>query len=176
MIDAAQGSGQVFYGITFDSTFDASAQTTTVQNGLKMYAGPYGGNGGNCCNDGKSAAFKNHTYFCKDPNDWLPDKTYTFSGGARPHAPSGLNLLHLLPRIPRMKTSPRLGAATESRMQSRRWFRAREPKSLVAAAPRKSPRAGKTQHQHHLLHHKLLPHPNSSPTRTTAPRDSRASS
>ena len=34
-IDAAQGSGQVFHGTTFDSTFDASAQTTTVQNGLK---------------------------------------------------------------------------------------------------------------------------------------------
>jgi len=46
-----------------------------------MYAGPYGGNGGNCCSDGKSAAFKNHTYFCQDANDWLPDKTYTFSGG-----------------------------------------------------------------------------------------------
>ena len=117
-----------------------------------------------------------------------------FRGVARPHAPSGLNLLHLLPRIPRMKTSPRLGAATESRMQSRRWFRAREPKSLVAAAPRKSPRAGKTQHQHHLHHrltrlhrhhqlhhhqlhhHQLLPHPNSSLTRTTTPRDSRESS
>jgi hypothetical protein len=68
-IDAAQGSGQVFYGITFDSTFDASAQTTTVQNGLKMYAGPYGGNGLDCCSDGKSAAFKNYTYFCQDPND-----------------------------------------------------------------------------------------------------------
>ena len=68
-IDAAQGSGQVFYGITFDSTFDASAQTTTVQNGLKMYAGPYGGNGLDCCSDGKSAAFKNYTYFCRDPND-----------------------------------------------------------------------------------------------------------
>ena len=80
-IDAAQSSGQVFYGITFDSTFDASAQTTTVQNGLKMYAGPYGGNGLECCSDGKSAAFKNHTYFCQDANDWLPDKTYTFSGG-----------------------------------------------------------------------------------------------
>tara|TARA_B100001564_G_scaffold124100_1_gene103626 strand:+ start:154 stop:549 length:396 start_codon:yes stop_codon:yes gene_type:complete len=65
-IDAAQGSGQVFYGITFDSTFDASAQTANVQNGLKMYAGPYGGNGLECCSDGKSAAFKNHTYFCQD--------------------------------------------------------------------------------------------------------------
>ena len=83
-IDAAQGSGQVFHGTTFDSTFDASAQTTTVQNGLKMYAGPYGGNGLDCCSDGKSAAFKNYTYFCQDPNDWMPDKTYsgTATGGA----------------------------------------------------------------------------------------------
>ena len=78
-IDAAQGSGHVFYGITFDSTFDASAQTTTVQNGLKMYAGPYGGNGLDCCSDGKS-----RTTRCQDPNDWMPDKTYsgTETGGA----------------------------------------------------------------------------------------------
>ena len=80
-IDLAQGSSQVFNGIAFDSTFSAAAQTTTVQNGLKMYAGPYGGNGLGCCSDGKSAAFKNHAYFCQDANDWLPDKTYTFSGG-----------------------------------------------------------------------------------------------
>ena len=85
-IDDAQGSGQVFYGITFNSTFDAYADNLawSVQNGLKMYAGPYGGNGLDCCSDGKSAAFKNYTYFCQDPNDWMPDKTYsgTETGGA----------------------------------------------------------------------------------------------
>ena len=84
-IDAAQGSGHVFYGITFNSTFETYATQTTwsVQNGLKMYAGPYGGNGLDCCSDGKSAAFKNYTYFCQDPNDWMPDKTYsgTETGG-----------------------------------------------------------------------------------------------
>ena len=31
-----------------------------------------------CCGvNGKSACFKNHAYACKDPNDWLPDKTYS---------------------------------------------------------------------------------------------------
>ena len=75
-IDAAQGSGHVFHGITFNSTFETYATQTTwsVQNGLKMYAGPYGGNGLDCCSDGKSAVFKNYTYFCQDPNDWMPDK------------------------------------------------------------------------------------------------------
>ena len=99
-IDLAQGSGQVFDGITFNSTFDAAAQTTTVQNGLKMYAGPYGGNGGNCCDDGKSASFKNHTYFCKDPNDWLPDKTYTFSGGGTSTCTEWLELTTPTPTNP----------------------------------------------------------------------------
>ena len=65
-----------------------------------MYAGPYGGNGGNCCNDGKSAAFKNHTYFCKDPNDWLPDKTYTFSGGGTSTCTEWLELTTPTPTNP----------------------------------------------------------------------------
>ena len=77
-IDVGQGSGQVFDGITFNSTFSAAAQTTAVQDGLKMYARVESGLA--CCSDEKSAAWKNYTYFCKDPNAWLPDKTYTPPG------------------------------------------------------------------------------------------------
>ena len=65
-----------------------------------------------------------------------------FRGVARPHAPSGLNSMQL---DSRMKTSQRLGAATESRMRSGRKFRTREPKSWVAAAPPKSLRATKNE-------------------------------
>ena len=98
-IDAAQGSGQVFYGITFDSTFDASAQTTTS---LKMYAGPYGGNGLDCCSDGKSAALTTRIS-AKDPNDWMPDRTYsgTETGGAK-HA----SILDLIMSNPNAMDNP----------------------------------------------------------------------
>ena len=78
-IDQGQTAGNEIAGVTLDANFDAATATTTVQNFLIGWGERYG-----CCSDGKSAAFKDHKYFCKDPTDWLPDKTY-----------SGLSLIHI---------------------------------------------------------------------------------
>ena len=71
-IDQGQTAPNELAGVTLDANFDAASATTTVQNFLIGWGERYG-----CCSDGKSAAFKDHKYFCKDPTDWLPDKTYS---------------------------------------------------------------------------------------------------
>ena len=59
-------------GVTLNANFNAAKATAGVKNYLTGWGERYG-----CCSDGKSAAFKDHKYFCKDPTDWLPDKTYS---------------------------------------------------------------------------------------------------
>ena len=73
-VDAFQSSGQGLNGITLNNAFSAASQTTAVQNAIKQLGTTIG-----CCSDGRSAAFKNHSYFCSDPNDWLPFHTYSGS-------------------------------------------------------------------------------------------------
>ena len=68
-VDHFQGPDNGLNGITLNSGFDATSQTTAVRNAIKRLAF--------CCSDGKSAAFKDHSYLCQDPKDWLPFHTYS---------------------------------------------------------------------------------------------------
>ena len=71
-IDQAQTAPNELAGVTLNANFNAATATAGVKNYLTGWGERKG-----CCSDGKSAAFKDHKYFCKDPTDWLPDKTYS---------------------------------------------------------------------------------------------------
>ena len=71
-IDQAQTAPNELAGVTLNASFNAATATAGVKNYLTGWGERKG-----CCSDGKSAAFKDHKYFCKDPTDWLPDKTYS---------------------------------------------------------------------------------------------------
>jgi len=71
-IDQAQTAANELAGVTLNANFNAATATAGVKNYLTGWGERKG-----CCSDGKSAAFKDHKYFCKDPTDWLPDKTYS---------------------------------------------------------------------------------------------------
>ena len=58
-------------GESFSSAFDCGGKSQEIKSAIDGVASK-------CCgSSGKSACFKNHAYACTDPNDWLPDKTYS---------------------------------------------------------------------------------------------------
>ena len=71
-INLLQTPGNDLASITFDTTFDATTASTDAKSWIEQF-----GEQLKCCSDGKSALYKDHKYFCKDPAEWLPDKKYT---------------------------------------------------------------------------------------------------
>ena len=70
-IDMLQTGSNDLAGITFAAGFDASTASDAAKLRFQQF-----GTTLKCCSDGKSALYKNLKYFCKDPTDWAPDKTY----------------------------------------------------------------------------------------------------
>ena len=70
-IDMLQTTNNDLDGITFAAGFDASTASSGAKNRIQQF-----GTTLKCCSDGKSALYKDSKYFCKDPTDWAPDKTY----------------------------------------------------------------------------------------------------
>jgi len=71
-INLLQTEGNDLAGVTLDANFDATTASTDAKSRIEQF-----GEQLKCCSDGKSALYKDHKYFCKDPADWLPDKKYT---------------------------------------------------------------------------------------------------
>ena len=94
-----------------------------------------------CCSDGKSAAFKDHKYFCKDPTDWLPDKTY--SGPEMSNSETSCKDWVEVDVDIKDEDFTQSWSCDGKSERSSRTFRSWVPTSWVAAAPPNSPRATK---------------------------------